>query len=240
MQLIKFVTHLFRSRMICKAGFQVVVLAGGQGSRMTELTAGKPKCLLPIANKPMIWYPLNILEESGFSEAIIIVSENVKINVTAVVEKLNLKIKLDIIGVPDAENIGTADSIRLIHEKIHSDVIFISTDLIAKINLSKTIELYHKHNASVTALFFQMPEMPENFKQPGPKSKQKSERDLVGIDEETGRLVYFASAVDFTKVITNVSKLVKKNTNILMYSKLMDSHVYIMKKWVLDFLVHHK
>lgn len=226
--------------MISKAGFQVIVLAGGQGSRMTELTAGKPKCLLPIANKPMIWYPLNILEESGFSEAIIIVSETVKMDVCAAIEKFNLKIKTDVVGVPDAENIGTADSIRLIHEKIHSDVIFISTDLIAKIDLSKTIELYHKHNASITTLFFQMPELPESFKQPGPKSKQKSERDLVGIEEETGRLVYFASAVDFTKTITNVNKLVKKHTNILMYSKLMDSHIYIMKKWVLDFLVYHR
>ena len=46
--------------------FQAVVLAAGKGSRMTEITAGRPKCLLPIANMPMIWYPLQMLQREGF------------------------------------------------------------------------------------------------------------------------------------------------------------------------------
>jgi len=45
--------------------FQAIVMAGGRGSRMTELTAGRPKCLLPIGNKPMVWYPLQLLEQTG-------------------------------------------------------------------------------------------------------------------------------------------------------------------------------
>lgn len=57
--------------------FQAVVLAAGKGSRMTEITAGRPKCLLPIANMPMVWYPLRMLEREGFqgmfSKLIIIV-----------------------------------------------------------------------------------------------------------------------------------------------------------------------
>ena len=48
--------------------FQAVVLAGGKGSRMNELTRGKtPKCLLPIGNKPMVWFPLKMLESHGFA-----------------------------------------------------------------------------------------------------------------------------------------------------------------------------
>ena len=48
--------------------FQAVVLAGGKGSRMNELTRGKtPKCLLPIGNKPMLWFPLKMLENHGFA-----------------------------------------------------------------------------------------------------------------------------------------------------------------------------
>ena len=47
---------------------QAVVLAGGKGSRMNELTRGKtPKCLLPIGNKPMLWFPLKMLESHGFA-----------------------------------------------------------------------------------------------------------------------------------------------------------------------------
>lgn len=45
---------------------QAVVMAGGKGSRMTEITAKRPKCLLPIGNLPMLWYPIRTLEKSGF------------------------------------------------------------------------------------------------------------------------------------------------------------------------------
>lgn len=47
--------------------FQAVVLAAGRGSRMSEITTGKPKCLLPIGPKPLVWYPLYKLQTSGFS-----------------------------------------------------------------------------------------------------------------------------------------------------------------------------
>lgn len=46
---------------------QAVILAAGKGSRMTELTNKIPKCLLPIANKPMIHFPLNMLIEADFT-----------------------------------------------------------------------------------------------------------------------------------------------------------------------------
>ncbi|KAK6014449.1 3-oxo-5-alpha-steroid 4-dehydrogenase, partial [Ostertagia ostertagi] len=45
--------------------FQAVLLCGGSGSRMTELCDGMLKCLLPIADVPMFWYPLNTLVCSG-------------------------------------------------------------------------------------------------------------------------------------------------------------------------------
>lgn len=47
--------------------FQAIVLAGGTGSRMSEMVTDTPKCLLPIGNKPMIWYPVRMLEKAGFN-----------------------------------------------------------------------------------------------------------------------------------------------------------------------------
>ena len=43
-----------------------VIMAGGEGSRMTDLTCKCPKALLPVANMPMVWYPVNMLEKAGF------------------------------------------------------------------------------------------------------------------------------------------------------------------------------
>lgn len=41
-------------------------MAAGGGSRMTDLTYNAPKPLLPVGNKPLMWYPLNLLERVGF------------------------------------------------------------------------------------------------------------------------------------------------------------------------------
>ena len=46
--------------------FQAVVMAAGRGSRMGELPRDIPKPLLPVGNKPMIWHPINMLENAGF------------------------------------------------------------------------------------------------------------------------------------------------------------------------------
>lgn len=46
--------------------FQAVVLAGGKGSRFTDVTQNKAKCLLPVGNLPLLWYPLNMLQKNGF------------------------------------------------------------------------------------------------------------------------------------------------------------------------------
>jgi translation initiation factor eIF-2B subunit gamma len=53
--------------MTLQVEFQAVVLAAGKGSRMPEITSGKPKCLLPVGTKPLVWYPLYKLQQSGFT-----------------------------------------------------------------------------------------------------------------------------------------------------------------------------
>ena len=69
-----------------------IILAGGTGSRMSPLTKAVNKQLLPIYDKPLIFYPLSVLMLSGIRNILIIVNKG----------QINQFKKI----LPDGENLG--------------------------------------------------------------------------------------------------------------------------------------
>ena len=121
-----------------------IILAGGNGSRLYPLTLGASKQLLPVYDKPMIYYPLSIFLQAEIKEILIISTEqdlpnfkkllgngsNLGINISYKhQEKPNGIAESFVIGEDFIEN----DAVSL----ILGDNIFHGNDFISNINTAK-------------------------------------------------------------------------------------------------------
>jgi len=188
--------------MISRKG---IILAGGTGSRLSPITLGVSKQLLPVYDKPMIYYPLSTLMLAGIKDILIISNKNDNPNFKRLLgngEHLGISIKYAIQkkpeGIPQAFTIGESFIENSPVTLILGDNLFHGQDLISKLQKCNSNDLG-------ASLFAYPVRDPENYG----VAEFNNKGDLINIVEKpaepktqfaiTGIYFYDNSVVEKTK-----------------------------------------
>lgn len=109
---------------------KAVILAAGKGERLRPLTDYKPKALLPVCNKPLLEYQIEMLRNHGIEEIAVVVGylEN------------EIKKKYDLKFFKDDKIKGTASALYSARDFIDEDFILVYGDLFFDGSIKEIIE----------------------------------------------------------------------------------------------------
>ncbi len=156
-----------------------VILAGGLGSRLAPLTRVTNKHLLPVYNKPMIYYPIECLVNAGIEEIMIVTGGN------DAGDFLRLLGNGKQFGLQDLHYTyqdgegGIADALRLAeHFADGNKIVVVLGDNIIETNIRRAVGEFFAQRSGAKVLLKEVPD-PERF-----GVAELDGRRIVGIEEK--------------------------------------------------------
>jgi len=137
---------------------KIIIIAGGLGSRIAEETENKPKPMVLIEGKPIIWHLMNIFSLQGFNDFIIstgykseIIEDWVHNNQILDTNRNLMHITTINTGLQTQTGGRIADVMKVLPGE---RVIATYGDGLANISIAKLLDLHHSHGklATVTAV----------------------------------------------------------------------------------------
>lgn len=156
---------------------KVVILAGGLGTRLMEETSARPKPMVEIGGKPIIWHIMKMYEKYGFNEFIICLGYKGQMlkeyfinyflynsDVTLQLDNGDIKVHLSntesfIVTLVDTGlNTNTAGRIKRIKKYVENETFMLTySDGVSDINLNELLEFHKKKGRLATLTTVQLP-----------------------------------------------------------------------------------
>lgn len=123
---------------------QVVILAGGRGTRLGPITDTIPKPMVPIHGKPFLYYELRMLQSQGYRDILILTGYLGK----RIEEyfKDGAGLDLRIVYSHEETPLGTGGALKLAENKIAGDFILMNGDTLFPFNLRGLTDFFNQQD----------------------------------------------------------------------------------------------
>jgi glucose-1-phosphate thymidylyltransferase len=140
---------------------KALVLCGGSGTRLRPITHTMAKQLVPVANKPVLYYGLEAIRNAGVTDVGIIVGDTRKEIIAAVGDGSTWGI--DVTYIPQDEPLGLAHAVLVAEDFLGTDdfVMYLGDNLI-KDGINGCVETFRSNGPNCEILLAQVEE-PERF-----------------------------------------------------------------------------
>jgi len=133
---------------------KAVVMAGGEGSRLRPLTLGRPKPMVPLANRPMLEHILLLLKRHGITEVIITVQYMASYIQNQIGDGSDLG--MHVTYSVEEHPLGTAGSVRQAADALTDTFLVISGDALTDFDLDAIVEYHKKVGAMATLTLYRV------------------------------------------------------------------------------------
>ena len=134
---------------------KALLLAGGLGTRLRPLTFRTPKCLIPIAGKPMLDYWYDALETAGVNDALLN-THHLADQVRDHIARTNTKRRITITEAYEPELLGSAGTLHANRDWADDAeaIVIIYADNLSTIDLSALCAFHQGHSLPMTMALF--------------------------------------------------------------------------------------
>ncbi|EPS58272.1 hypothetical protein M569_16543, partial [Genlisea aurea] len=218
--------------------FQVVVLAGGFSKTLHPLVSKEvPKALLPVADRHVLSFVLELLEQNDIKNAIVVVEgESAALLISAWISAAFLdRLNVEVIAVP--EDVGTAGALREIDIRLTAkDILVVSGDLVTDVAPGAVAAAHRRHDAAVTAMLCSVPvsgQSDSGSSSGKDKGKKTGRFNIIGLDPTNHFLLHLVAGGEVEEDIRIQKSILRAVGQMEIRSDLMDAHMYAFKRSVL-------
>ncbi|MCL7747194.1 sugar phosphate nucleotidyltransferase [Halalkalibacter alkaliphilus] len=137
-----------------------VIMAGGKGTRLRPLTCNVPKPMVPLIQKPVMQYSIELLKKYGITEIAVTVQYLSDVIQDYFGDGSEFGVKLHYFE--ETTPLGTAGSVKQAEEFLDEPFVVVSGDALTDFNLQSGID-FHEKNESLVTIFMKQVECPLEF-----------------------------------------------------------------------------